>query len=626
MAATVTGVIRNKPRLGIAWYLLAAALFSFIAGDTTYNVLTQFFHEVNPFPSLADLFYLLTYPLFAAGIFLLIRSRSSRRDRAALIDAVIITTGLGLLSWVYLVVPNFQADGLSVIPRLISVAYPLGDVLILAMLARLVGDGGLRIRSMQFLVLGAAGLMVADVLYGLIQLNGHWNVGGPVDAGWIFFYVAWGCAALHPSMVRLSEIVPRRAVQMGRARLALLTSISLIAPAVQAVTGDSVHAATVALFSAALFLLVIARLWGILNVHQQSVQRERSLRSASGALVSAQGLREIYQVALYGVRSLAGDTAVTKASIYVRRGEDIDCVASSDGSLDVTGQSDRLNAVGDGGYLSTDGTLSVSPVGSEREDQGMLVVETRQAMTLDQHGALSTLAAQVALAVESANLAEDLRERRSEERFRGILQNTSDIIVIVNAAGEITYSTPSLARNLGRRAEEILGRNLAGFVHDHDAAEAIALFTASAAGMTQTQAVADWRLRHRDGSLVAFEVLSNNLLNDPRVGGIVLTMRDVSERRALEGQLKHQAFHDALTGLANRALFQDRAEHALARTLRLNTMVAMVMLDIDDFKVVNDTRGHAPATNSCSTSPNGCNPRFEATRRYRGSAATNSRS
>ena len=293
------------------------------------------------------------------------------------------------------------------------------------------------------------------------------------------------------------------------------------------------------------------------------------------------------------MRSLAGDTAVTKASIYVRRGEDIDCVASSDGSLDVTGQSDRLNAVGDGGYLSTDGTLSVSPVGSERKDQGMLLVETRQAMTLDQHGALSTLAAQVALAVESANLAEDLRERRSEERFRGILQNTSDIIVIVNAAGEITYSTPSLARNLGRRAEEILGRNLAGFVHDHDAAEAIALFTASAAGMTQTQAVADWRLRHRDGSLVAFEVLSNNLLNDPRVGGIVLTMRDVSERRALEGQLKHQAFHDALTGLANRALFQDRAEHALARTLRLDTMVAMVMLDIDDFKVVNDTRGHA---------------------------------
>ena len=206
--ATVVGVARHKPRQRAAWYLLAGAEFSFIAGDTAYNVLRQVLHEEKPFPSIADVFYLLTYPLFAAGIFLFIRGRSSTRDRASLIDAVIITTGLGLLAWVYLIVPNFQADGLTGIQRVISVAYPLGDVLVLAMLARLVGDGGLRIRSMQFLVLGAAGLMIADVLYGLIQLNGVWTVGGPVDSGWVIFYVAWGCAALHPSMVELSEILP----------------------------------------------------------------------------------------------------------------------------------------------------------------------------------------------------------------------------------------------------------------------------------------------------------------------------------------------------------------------------------------------------------------------------------
>ena len=88
-------------------------------------------------------------------------------------------------------------------------------------------------------------------------------------------------------------------------------------------------------------------------------------------------------------------------------------------------------------------------------------------------------------------------------------------------------------------------------------------------------------------------MLSNNLLDDSRVDGIVLTMRDVSERRALESQLKHQAFHDALTGLPNRALFHDRAEHALARGSRRQIVLSMVMLDLDDFKVVNDTRGHA---------------------------------
>lgn len=190
VVATVVGVVCYKPRQRAAWYLLAGAELSFIAGDTAYNVLTQVLHQVSPFPSIADFFYLLTYPLFAAGIFLFIRGRSATRDRAGLIDALIITTGLGLLSWVYLVVPSFQAPGLTQAQRFISVAYPLGDVLVLAMLARLVGDGGLRVRSMQFLVLGAAGLMIADVLYGLILLNGVWQVGGPVDFGWVVFYVA----------------------------------------------------------------------------------------------------------------------------------------------------------------------------------------------------------------------------------------------------------------------------------------------------------------------------------------------------------------------------------------------------------------------------------------------------
>ncbi len=216
VVATVVGIRRYRPRRQASWWLLAAAELCFIAGDTTYNVLTQFFHENNPFPSLADLFYLATYPLFGVAIMLFIRDRCSGRDRGALIDAVIITTGLGLLSWLYLIVPNFRADGLDLLQRLTSVAYPLGDVLVLVMLARLVGGGGgARVRSMHLLVLGAVGLIAADVSYGLIQLNGVWAVGGPVDVGWIAFYLTWGCAALHPSMQRMSEIQPRRSAPVS---------------------------------------------------------------------------------------------------------------------------------------------------------------------------------------------------------------------------------------------------------------------------------------------------------------------------------------------------------------------------------------------------------------------------
>ena len=182
--------------------------------------------------------------------------------------------------------------------------------------------------------------------------------------------------------------------------------------------------------------------------------------------------------------------------------------------------------------------------------------------------------------------------RASEERFRSMIQNSSDVVTIVDARGTITYQTPAVERVLGSSPDEHIRKPMWSLIHPDDRSRAVAFLDewADRPGMTSAT---EWRMRHRDGSWRNCEAVGTNLLHDPNVQGFVLNMRDVSERRALEEKLAHRAFHDPLTELANRAMFQDRVEHALVAGARTQQEIAVLFLDLDDFKRINDSMGHA---------------------------------
>jgi diguanylate cyclase (GGDEF)-like protein/PAS domain S-box-containing protein len=193
-----------------------------------------------------------------------------------------------------------------------------------------------------------------------------------------------------------------------------------------------------------------------------------------------------------------------------------------------------------------------------------------------------------------AALAEHARavERRGEERLRALVRHSSDVVAVIDASSTVRWVAESAQRMLGYEPGALVGRQIAELVHRDDAGRA-ARFLADAAGEAGRVGTVSLRLRGADGAYRQLEAIADNRLADPLIDGILLNLRDVSERLALEERLRHQAFHDSLTGLANRALFEDRLAHALARVRRHGGRVAVLFVDLDDFKTVNDSLGHA---------------------------------
>jgi diguanylate cyclase (GGDEF)-like protein/PAS domain S-box-containing protein len=184
-----------------------------------------------------------------------------------------------------------------------------------------------------------------------------------------------------------------------------------------------------------------------------------------------------------------------------------------------------------------------------------------------------------------------LQQRRSEERFRALVQHSSDVIAVVRTDGTIQYVTPSVTRVFGYRERELVDRNLKELLHPEDRPGADDYLARLASSHDASEPV-EYRMRHRDGAWRHAETIGQQMLDDPHMQGLVLNTRDITERKLLEEQLRQAAFHDVLSGLPNRALFMDRLEHALHRTERRGHRIALLFLDLDNFKQVNDRFGH----------------------------------
>jgi signal transduction histidine kinase len=291
IVAIVAGVRLHRPGTKAAWYLIALGQALFVTGDVLAYNYERLFGGPNPFPGIADVFYLGVFPSIVAGLLLLIKGRRPGGDRASLIDSLIIATGLGLLSWVFLIAPYAHAAGLSTPARLTSIAYPLMDLIALSVAVRLAVSRGSRSRSYYLTVVSICVLFATDAVYGWLQLHQGYQPGGLLDGGWMAFYLLLGAAALHPSMaVAAGAAEPSRLT--GR-RLVVLMLATFVAP-VTGLLGPTKTSDRIVIAGAAivLFGLVMLRMVDLMHRHEETAAREGALLKTTDRLLELDRLKD----------------------------------------------------------------------------------------------------------------------------------------------------------------------------------------------------------------------------------------------------------------------------------------------------------------------------------------------
>jgi diguanylate cyclase (GGDEF)-like protein/PAS domain S-box-containing protein len=728
------------------WYFVAGGTLSYTLGYTVLGVLMRSHGGIPPFPSLADALFYGGYLGLIAGGASLVRSRSRRREWANLVDALILAAGVGLIVWAFIMAPYAQQGSLPILDRIVSSGYSGLDLVLLCVWARLATGPGARNPSYYLMATCLTLILIVDILTTLTTAGVYSGALNQLVSSLCF--VTIGASGLHPSMTHLTERT-HEPTRLTRRRLALLTFALAMAPTVLVVkllTGHAVDSSTVVVGAFLLAALVLVRLVLLLRANERKAQSERILREAGLVLVGATTKEEMHEGALGAVLAIVGTSSDSvRASLAFGPADAMQIVASvGAASRRALGHVVDATALGDGladaledrrgrvAYATnaidvrdSDGTdhdvatanvsVVVLPLVSQNVLRGLIVVTSPDAITAEAVESLSDFASEVALALEAAALTESLHRRKSERRFKAMIENSSDLLVLVDNEETITFASPSAARVLGVDADELIGMSplrgvhvedrdavaplLAGtnletvelrvqhangswrwfettatdlrrdsevggvvltsrdvtdrkeaevalstsearfrslvqnssdvvvvvggderlryvspaverilgydaegllgtnpidLVHPEDVDAALDMLGSAISGDVQdAQFRTEVRMRHADGAWHTMDITATDLRHEPSVAGVVLNARDVTDRKELEGELRHRALHDSLTGLANRTLFGDRVSHALQRRSDRPDMVAVLFIDLDDFKNVNDRFGHA---------------------------------
>jgi PAS domain S-box-containing protein len=557
VAGIMYGVRLRQPAHRGPWLLLAASVGAMAAGDVAFA-----FDRPGPV-LVAEVFYLAMFPLLGAALLLLTQANPALRDRSTVIDLLSLVVAAGLVGWTLTTGATSDDSAWGLFQRSITAAHVLGSVVLVVVMAALAVGARGRNASSALLVVGAVGLLVADVVEALAALRGSHIDGTPWELGYLVCYAAWGASTLPAAMTRLTEPAePRLDSRRGLGTVPVLV-IALTAPALLllgAARGDDGAVVVIAVGSILMTVLVATRLGDAVTAHQRAMSREQRLRRACGELVGVVDGEAISRVLVAGINSLLPAQSrhqivfVGPATAEGEAGKD-----AADDPDEVLGWQPRVTLehpppaahgrrrtrLSPTRLLHPDlcarlddlpatlvASLAADRPARYRPPATAVAIAGDEAVLAAAQDTIEVLVGQAALALHRVSVTDETSRRDRDAYLSAVGERTADVVILLDSDEWIRYASPSMVDLL--RVPAPVFATWRDIFHRDDQAQVENTLDRARAVFDGTGVTTEWTLRRADGSWIQVAVDCRDLRDHPAVQGLVITMRDITDDRRVD--------------------------------------------------------------------------------------------